>query len=477
MDFTGASIRDLNKKILKKEISALELTNFFIEKIEQKEKDISAFVSKNFETAREVAKNVDLDVSAGEDISLLSGIPSAIKDNILIDGISATASSKMLENYIAPYDAFVIERLKKQKAVFLGKTNMDEFAMGSSTENSAFFTTKNPHDLTRVPGGSSGGSAASVASGEVVYSLGSDTGGSIRQPASFCGVVGLKPTYGSVSRYGLIAMASSLDQIGPIANHVDDVRIVFDSIKGKDKKDATSVLYPEKGGGVNLKGAKIGIPKEYFIDGMDKDVEGVIKSEIERMEKEGAQIKEISLPHTKYALSAYYIIMPAEVSSNMARYDGIKYGYSDQGDASNDLLDVYLKSRSNALGKEVKKRIMLGTYVLSAGYYDAYYKKAQQVRTKITEDFKKAFEEVDIIVTPTSPTVAFKFGEKTNDPLSMYLSDVFTVPVNLAGVPAISIPCGKVNGMPVGIQFISSWFNENTLFNIGEDYEKLRDSK
>ncbi len=477
MDFTGVSIRDLNKKILKKEISALELTNFFIEKIEQKEKDISAFVSKNFEIAREVAKNVDVDVFAGEEISLLSGIPSAIKDNILIDGIGATASSKMLENYIAPYDASVIERLKKQKAVFLGKTNMDEFAMGSSTENSAFFTTKNPHDLTRVPGGSSGGSAASVASGEVVYSLGSDTGGSIRQPASFCGVVGLKPTYGSVSRYGLIAMASSLDQIGPMANYVDDVRIIFDSIKGKDKKDATSVLYPEKGEGVNLKGAKIGIPKEYFIDGMDKDVENVIKSEIERMEKEGAQIKEISLPHTKYALSAYYIIMPAEVSSNMARYDGIKYGYSDQGDASGDLLDVYLKSRSNALGKEVKKRIMLGTYVLSAGYYDAYYKKAQQVRTKITEDFKKAFEEVDIIATPTSPTVAFKFGEKTDDPLSMYLADVFTVPVNLAGVPAISIPCGKVNGMPVGIQFISSWFNENTLFNVGEDYEKLRDSK
>ena len=475
MDLTKFTISELHEKLSKKELSAVELTDFFIKQVEKKEDDIKAFVSTNFDEARLLAKTVDESIANGEDISLLAGIPTAIKDNILIEGVNATASSNILKDYVAPYDATVIQKLKKNSSVFLGKTNMDEFAMGSSTESSAFFNTKNPHNLDKVPGGSSGGSAASVAAGEAVYSLGSDTGGSIRQPASFCGVVGLKPTYGAVSRFGLIAMASSLDQIGPLTNSVDDARVIFEEIKGRDEKDATSALYPEKVQEKRLKDMTIGIPKEYFIDGMDKKVEQLVKSEIKKMEDAGAKIEEVSLPSTKSALSAYYIIMPAEVSSNMARYDGIKYGFSDQGGVSDDLLDVYLKTRSKALGMEVKKRIMLGTYVLSAGYYDAYYKKAQQVRTKITNEFKDVFKKVDIIVTPTTPTTAFGIGEKLNDPLSMYLEDIFTVPMNLSGVPAMSVPCGKVDNMPVGLQFIAPWFFEETLFKAGEDYEKIRD--
>ncbi|MEK7452627.1 MAG: Asp-tRNA(Asn)/Glu-tRNA(Gln) amidotransferase subunit GatA [Patescibacteria group bacterium] len=474
MDFTKLTIREINKSLKEKNVSASELTDFFINQIKDKDEDIKAFLSNDFASAKKQAKAVDEKIKSGVDISILAGVPSAIKDNILIDGVKATASSKMLENYIATYDATVIEKLKNQNSVFLGKTNMDEFAMGSSTESSAFFKTKNPNDLNRVPGGSSGGSAAAVASSEVVFALGSDTGGSIRQPASFCGVVGLKPTYGAVSRYGLIAMASSLDQIGPLTKTVDDARVVFEAIRGKDKRDATSVIYPEKLQERGLKGMKIGIPKEYFIDGMDKDVEKLIKSEIKKMEDAGAKIEEITLPNTKSALSVYYIIMPAEVSSNMARYDGMKFGFSTHNNDTEDLLSVYLNSRAKGLGVEVKRRIMLGTYVLSAGYYDAYYKRAQQVRTKITNDFKKAFEEVDIIVTPTAPTTAFLFGEKTDDPLAMYLEDIFTVPINLAGLPAISIPCGKVKNMPVGMQFIAPWFYEERLFRSGEDYEKLK---
>ncbi len=473
MEILNNSIREIHEKLKKKEMSALELTDFFVDEIKSKDKDIKAFLSNDFSEAKKQAEKVDFAIKNGNEISMLSGIPAAIKDNILIDGIKATASSKILENYVAPYDATVILKLKKQDSVFLGKTNMDEFAMGSSTENSAFFKTKNPNDLSRVPGGSSGGSAAAVASSQCVFALGSDTGGSIRQPASFCGVVGLKPTYGAVSRYGLIAMASSLDQIGPLTKTVDDARVVFESIKGKDKKDATSVMYPEKLQEKGLKDLKIGIPKEYFIEGMDKKVEDVIKNEIKKMEDAGAKIEEIDLPHTKDALSVYYVIMPAEVSSNMARYDGIKYGFSTHKSDSEDLLSVYLNSRAEGIGPEVKKRMMLGTYVLSAGYYDAYYKRAQQVRTKITEDFKKAFSKVDIIATPTTPTTAFSFGEKTEDPLAMYLADIFTVPINLAGVPAISVPCGKINNMPVGLQFIAPWFCEETLFKAGEDYEKL----
>ena len=477
MDILSASIRDIHKKLTSKEVSAVELSGVFMKNIEKKDGDISAFVTRSFEDAREQAKKVDDRIKNGVDISVLSGIPSAIKDNILIDGIRATASSKILENYIAPYNATVIEKLKAEGAVFLGKTNMDEFAMGSSTENSGFFKTKNPNDTERVPGGSSGGSAAAVAADESVFALGSDTGGSIRQPASFCGVVGLKPTYGAVSRYGVMAMASSLDQIGPLTKNVDDARIVFEAIHGKDGKDATSVMYPKKLQEKGLKDMTIGVPKEYFVDGMDKETESKVKAAIKKMEDAGAKIEEISLPNTKHALSVYYIIMPAEVSSNMARYDGIKYGNSTiNRDHANDLLSVYLDSRSEGFGKEVQRRIMLGTYVLSAGYYDAYYKRAQQVRTKIVEDFKNAFEKVDIIATPTTPTPAFKFGEKTEDPLSMYLADIFTVPINLAGVPAMSMPCGisEENKMPIGLQLIAPWFCEETLFKAGEDFEKLK---
>ena len=476
MDILSASIRDINKKLISKEISAVELSLEFEKKIKEKDGDINAYISHSFESSRKQAEKVDKNIEKGADISLLSAIPVAVKDNILIEGQKATASSKILENYIAPYDATVIKKLKREGVLFLGKTNMDEFAMGSSTENSGFFKTKNPNDLERVPGGSSGGSAAAVAADECVFALGSDTGGSIRQPASFCGVVGLKPTYGAVSRYGVMAMASSLDQIGSLTKSVDDSRIVFKAISGKDKKDATSVLYPEKLQEKRLKDLVVGVPKEYFVDGMDKETESKVKEAVKKMEAAGAKIEEISLPSTKYALSAYYIIMPAEVSSNMARYDGIKYGsLTANNNHSDDLLSIYLNSRAEGFGREVQRRIMLGTYVLSAGYYDAYYKRAQQLRTKIIDDFKDAFKKVDIIATPTTPSPAFKFGEKTEDPLSMYLADIFTVPVNLAGVPALSMPCGlsEKNKMPIGLQFIAPWFYEETLFKAGEDFENL----
>ena len=476
MDILSAKIRDIHKKLVSKEISALDLSSIFRKKIEENDDSINAYVTRSFESLEKQAKKIDDDIKNGIDISLLSAIPAAIKDNILVEGIKATASSKILKDYVAPYDATVIKKLKKEGVLFLGKTNMDEFAMGSSTENSGFFTTKNPNDLERVPGGSSGGSAASVAADECVFALGSDTGGSIRQPASFCGVVGLKPTYGAVSRYGVMAMASSLDQIGSLTKSVDDARIVFDAICGKDKKDATSVMYPKKLQEKRLKDMIIGVPKEYFVEGMDKETENKVKAAIKKMEDAGAKIEEVSLPNTKYALSAYYIIMPAEVSSNMARYDGIKYGSSTMNkNHTDDLLSIYLNSRADGFGKEVQRRIMLGTYVLSAGYYDAYYKKARQIRTKIIDDFKDIFKKVDIIATPTTPTTAFKFGEKTEDPLSMYLEDILTVPINLAGLPAISIPCGisEKNNMPIGLQFIAPWFYEETLFKAGEDFEKL----
>jgi aspartyl-tRNA(Asn)/glutamyl-tRNA(Gln) amidotransferase subunit A len=476
MDILSASIRDIHKKLISKEMSVVELSGVFMKKIEEKDGDVNAYITRSFEDAKKRAEKIDNNIKSGADISLLSGIPAAVKDNILIDGIRATASSKILKDYIAPYDATVIEKLKKENILFLGKTNMDEFAMGSSTENSGFFKTKNPNDLERVPGGSSGGSAAAVAADESVFALGSDTGGSIRQPASFCGVVGLKPTYGAVSRYGVMAMASSLDQIGSFTKNVDDSRIVFNAICGKDEKDATSVMYPKKLQEKRLKDMIIGVPKEYFVEGMDKETENKVKAVIKKMEDAGAKIEEVSLPSTKHALSVYYIIMSAEVSSNMARYDGIKYGSSAiNKNHTDNLLSIYLNSRADGFGKEVQRRIMLGTYVLSAGYYDAYYKRAQQLRTKIIDDFKNVFKKVDIIATPTTPTTAFKFGEKTKDPLSMYLEDIFTVPINLAGVPAISLPCGtsEINHMPIGLQLIAPWFCEETLFKAGEDFENL----
>jgi aspartyl-tRNA(Asn)/glutamyl-tRNA(Gln) amidotransferase subunit A len=471
MDLKNLTIKKIHESLLKKEFSAKELCGAYFDKIKEKDGDISAFLDITQDLALSQAEETDGKISGGEEISVLAGVPAAIKDNIFVDGIKCTASSKILENYVAPYDATVIRKLKNQGCVILGKTNMDEFAMGSSTENSAFKTTKNPNDLTCVPGGSSGGSAAAVAADFCAFALGSDTGGSIRQPASFCGVVGLKPTYGAVSRYGVMAMASSLDQIGPITKNVADCRMVFDQIKGKDPFDSTSVDLGIENYESEIKNFRLGVPKEYFVKGMDSQVEKIIKEAIKKYESAGIKIEEISLPHTEYALAAYYIIMPAEVSANLARYDGIKYGLSKS--SGKELLDVYLQSRQEGFGAEVRRRIMLGTYTLSAGYYDAYYSRAQKVRTLIKRDFENAFEKVDAILTPVSPTPAFKIGEKTDDPLTMYLSDIFTISINLAGVPAISVPCGKINELPVGLQIIGKPFEENKIFEIGEFFEKL----
>lgn len=475
MDILNSSITQLHEALKTKKVSAVEIADVFIAHSEKTDPEIQAYLSHDFARMRKDAKKVDEKIALGDDIGMLAGIPCAIKDNILIKGLKATAGSKILENYVASYDAYVIERLKANDVLFTGKTNMDEFAMGSSTEKSAYFKTKNPVDMSRVPGGSSGGSAAAVASNQAVFSLGSDTGGSIRQPASFCGVVGLKPTYGAVSRSGVMAMASSLDQIGPFTRNVQDAKIVFDALKGKDTKDSTSVAYHPVSGPKDLSHTTIGIPKEYFGEGIDKGVKASVEEAIKKMEKAGAKIVDISLPSTTYAIAAYYIIMPAEVSSNLARYDGIKYGYSVHHDSAHDTLEaVYVNSRSEGFGQEVKRRIMLGTYVLSAGYYDAYYKKAQQVRTQIRQDFEKAFEKVDVIATPTCPTTAFRFGEKSSNPLAMYLEDIFTVPVNLAGLPALSMPCGTVDGLPVGLQLIAPWFGEETLFAVGTEFEKIK---
>ena len=488
MELTKLTITQAHEGLKKKEFSALELCRAYLDKIEKEDKKIQAFLTISKDLAISQAKKVDEIISRGQEIPLLAGIPCVIKDNILVEGVKCTAGSKILENYIAPYDATVIKRLKEQGAVILGKTNLDEFAMGASGERSAFFPTRNPHDLTRVPGGSSAGSAAAIASEMSCYALGSDTGGSIRQPASFCGIVGLKPTYGAVSRYGLIALASSLDQIGPLSKTIEDAKIVFDVISGKDEMDSTSI---EKGMGdrvqvieknlkpkiYNLKSLRIGVPKEYFIKGMDPEVEKIIKNAIKKYEELGAKIEEISLPYTEYAIAIYYIILPSEASANLARYDGIKYGYSTSNiptlKHSNNLLDVYLKSREGGFGDEVRRRIMLGTYALSAGYYDAYYLRAQKVRTLIREDFKRAFQIVDFILTPVAPTPAFKIGEKIEDPLLMYLCDVFTSPVNLAGLPAISIPAGKIGKLPVGLQIIGKPFEENKILEIAALFERI----
>lgn len=472
MDLKELTITQAQKALKEKEFSATELTREFLAQIKKRDVDIHAYLATTEEIALAQAKKTDEKIAAGADLGDLEGIPCAVKDVILVEGAKCTAGSKILENYVAPYDATVTKKLKKAGAIILGKTNMDEFAMGSSTENSAYWVTRNPHDLERVPGGSSGGSAAAVAADECVFSLGSDTGGSIRQPASFCGVVGMKPTYGAVSRYGLMAMASSLDQIGPFAKNVEDAKLVFDVIKGKDQKDSTSaILAQEVEWDLDIKDLKIGLPKEYFAEGIDSEVEKLVKDTIQKLAKAGAQVKEISLPHTKYALACYYIIMPCEVSANLARYDGIKYGASairDKQFVINELLDVYLKTRGHYFGAEPRRRIMLGTYALSAGYYDAYYLKAQKVRTKVLQDFQKAFQEVDVILTPTSPTPAFKIGEKVDDPLKMYLSDIYTVPINLAGVPALSMSCGNVGKLPVGLQIIGKHFSEDTIFKVAQ---------
>ena len=464
-------IAQIHQSLIKKEFSALELCQKYLERIKKFDQKIKSFLTLSEDLAISQAKKIDEMISQGREIPILAGIPCAIKDIILIEGLKCTAGSKILENYVAPYDATVIKRLKENGAVILGKTNLDEFAMGSSTENSAFFKTKNPLDLKRVPGGSSGGSAAAVAADFCAFALGSDTGGSVRQPVSFCGIVGLKPTYGAVSRYGLIAFASSLDQIGPMTKTVEDCEIVFDVIKGKDEMDSTSIEIRNTKYEIRIEELKIGIPKEYFVEGIDPEVEKLIKEAIREYEKRGVEIQEISLPHTQYALPTYYVIATSEASANLARYDGIKYGMSNVKTQISNLLDVYLNTRGGGFGPEVKRRIMLGTFSLSAGYYEAYYKRAQKVRQKIFEDFEKAFKNVDAIFTPVSPTPAFKLGEKIDDPLKMYLSDVFTVSASLAGLPAISIPCGKTKNLPVGLQIIGKPFSEKLVFEIAKIYD------
>jgi aspartyl-tRNA(Asn)/glutamyl-tRNA(Gln) amidotransferase subunit A len=472
-----ASIRELHTQLIKKERSAVEITQEAIERIQAIEPKLHSFLCVTTEQAVTQARNVDAKIAAGEEIGILAGIPIGIKDNMCTKGIPTTCASRILENFVPPYESTVTQKLADAGAVMVGKTNLDEFAMGGSTENSAFKLTGNPWDLSRVPGGSSGGSAAAVAAGECVVSLGSDTGGSIRQPASFCGVVGMKPTYGLVSRYGLVAFASSLDQIGPFARTVEDAAILLQAIAGHDPKDSTSLKVEIPDYTANLKPdfpkgkLKIGVIKETFGEGLDSQVEEAVKKAIEQLKELGAEIQEISCPRFRYGLPSYYVIAPSEASANLARYDGVKYGYRAP-DADN-LISMYSRTRAAGFGAEVKRRIMIGTYTLSAGYYDAYYLKAQKVRTLIKQDFEKAFEKVDVLVCPTAPTTAFKAGEKTADPLSMYLVDLMTIPVNLAGLPGLSVPCGfDNNGLPIGLQLISNVLQEDQLFQVAYAYEQ-----
>jgi aspartyl-tRNA(Asn)/glutamyl-tRNA(Gln) amidotransferase subunit A len=506
MELNNLTIRKFHEGLKNKEFSVSEIIHAYLGEIEKKNGELNAYLSLSKEDAHNRAEAVDEAVKRGDPISYLAGAPLAIKDNILIESRPATASSKILEKYVSAYDATVIKKLKSERAIFLGKTNLDEFAMGSSTENSAFGPTRNPRDPSRVPGGSSGGSAAAVAANLALAALGSDTGGSIRQPAAFCGVVGLKPTYGAVSRYGLIAMASSLDQIGPITKTVEDAAILFRAIHGKDSHDATGADYEYRDDFLNIdrdavKRMIVGVPDEYFGDGISDNIKNAVQGVIAELGKSGIQFKRISLPHTKYALSVYYIVMPAEISSNLARFEGIRYGHREEFDGT--LLDLYRNNKSRGFGLEAKRRIALGTFVLSSGYYDAYYAKAQKVRTLIRQDFLKAFDQstgsgVDVILAPVTPTTAFKIGEKASDPLAMYMSDILTIPANLAGLPAISIPCANranedrivSNGhrifdnnstsleknsrdLPVGFQLIGNYFREDDLFDLGQFYEGL----
>jgi len=472
MDLT---IHEAHRLLKEKKISSVELTSHYLERIKNVESRTNAFTTVTGELALEQAKKADVAISK-DDIQPLTGIPIAIKDVICTKGVKTTCSSKMLENFVPPYDAMVMEKLNAAGAVMLGKANMDEFAMGSSTENSAFFTTHNPWDLDRVPGGSSGGSAVVVAAGEAVCSLGSDTGGSIRQPAGFCSVVGMKPTYGRVSRYGLVAFASSLDQIGPLTQDVTDCALLLNAISGHDERDSTSVPRPvpdyTKSLKPDLKGMKLGIPKEYYVEGMQKGVADAIQTAIKKLQELGAIVEEVSLPHTPYALAVYYIIAPSEASANLSRYDGVKYGYSYKDGTMWENIE---KTREDGFGPEVKRRIMLGTYALSAGFYDAWYLKAQKVRTLILREFDAVFEKYDALITPTSPTVPFKIGEKTDDPLAMYLSDICTLPINIAGVPGVSIPAGFVDGLPVGMQIIGKHFAEETILRVAYAYEQATD--
>lgn len=466
MELCEFTAHELSKKLREKEISVPDIVKSVYKRIDEKEDKIQAYISLQKEAALKKAEGVQKGFDNNEDMPVLAGIPIAIKDNICTKGIATTCASKMLENFIPPYDATVIDRLNSEKTITIGKTNLDEFAMGGSTENSALKKTKNPWDLECVPGGSSGGSAAAVASYEAVLALGSDTGGSIRQPSSFCGVVGLKPTYGTVSRFGLIAFASSLDQIGPIGRDVEDVALLFNAICGHDEKDATSVniKHPDYTKALinDIKGLKIGMPKEFFGKGINPEVKNLIWKKVDELKYKGAEVEECSIPSIDYALSIYYIISSAEASSNLSRFDGVKYGYRTK--TANGLNELYENTRSEGFGAEVKRRIMLGTYVLSSGYYDAYYNKALKARTIIRNEFSKAFEKYDVIIGPTAPTTAFKIGEKCENPLEMYLADISTVPVNIAGIPAISIPVGFDNGgLPIGMQIIGKAFAEETI--------------
>ncbi len=471
------TIHEAHRLLKSKQLSSVELTRACLEHISQAEPEVHAFVTITEELALKQARQADELIAAGAP-NPLTGIPVLIKDIMCTKGIPTTCSSKMLENFVPPYDATVVEKLNERGAVLIGKANMDEFAMGSSTENSALFTTHNPWDLERVPGGSSGGSAAAVAAGETIYALGSDTGGSIRQPAGFCSVTGLKPTYGRVSRYGLVAFASSLDQIGPLTQDVTDCALVLNAIAGYDARDSTSVPEPTPDYTqcltTDINGLRIGVPREYFVEGMQTTVETAIRAAIQKLEELGATIDwEVSLPHTRYALAVYYIIAPSEASANLARYDGVKYGFSYQD--ADSMWEAMEKTRQYGFGAEVKRRIMLGTYALSAGYYDAYYLKAQKVRTLIRQEFDRTFDKFDALVTPTSPTVPFKIGEKVDDPIQMYLADVCTLPINIAGLPAISIPAGFADGLPIGMQIIGKPFAEETILKTAYAYQQATD--
>ena len=476
MDITGLTVHELQEKIKNKEIKVTDITKAYIDKINEKENDVQAFITPLTEKAIEKAEKIQAKIDAGEEVGELAGIPIGIKDNICTKGIRTTCASKILENFVSPYDATVMEKINAEELINLGKLNMDEFAMGGSTEYSAFKKTRNPNNLNKVPGGSSGGSAAAVAANMVPWALGSDTGGSIRQPASFCGVVGLKPTYGLVSRYGLVAFASSLDQIGPITKDVTDSAILLNIIAGHDERDSTSAdrekIDYTKALKTDVKGMKIGVPKEFFGDGINEEVKKSLLDTIEKYKEMGAEVEEFSLDIAKYSLATYYIIACAEASSNLGRFDGIRYGYRTEN--YDNVEDLFKKSRSEGFGEEVKRRIILGTYVLSSGYYDAYYKKAQKVRTLVMNEFNKAFEKYDVIATPTSPTVAFDIGAKSNNPLEMYLSDICTVSINIAGLPGISIPVAKDSeGMPIGLQLIGNRFDEEKILNAAYAMEQI----
>jgi aspartyl-tRNA(Asn)/glutamyl-tRNA(Gln) amidotransferase subunit A len=467
-------LQDLHNQLHQKDIKVTDLVDQSLKRIEEVDPKVRAFITVDVEHALAHAQQLDKQLEQGGERGLLFGLPAGIKDNIVTEGLKTTCASQLLKNYQPIYDSTTMKRLRAAQAVTMGKLNMDEFAMGGSNENSSFHPTRNPWNLDYVPGGSSGGSAAAVAAGEVYFALGSDTGGSIRQPASYCGVVGLKPTYGLVSRFGLVAFASSLDQIGPLTKNVEDAAYVLQSIAGHDPMDSTSadVAIPDYVSALNgeVKGLKIGVPKEYFGEGMDPKVKDSIMEALKVLEGLGAVWEEVSLPHTDYAVAAYYLLASSEASSNLARYDGVRFG--ERSEHAGNLLEVYHKSRSEGFGPEVKRRIMLGTYALSSGYYDAYYKKAQQVRTLIKNDFDQIFDKYDVVLGPTVPTTAFKIGSQIDDPLTMYLNDICTIPVNLAGIPAISVPCGMVDGLPVGLQIMGKAFDESTVLRVAHAFEQ-----